>query len=337
MNDESLKSLCLFGNSRKNINQSNWTIMVYSLGKYIKEYGFCPSFLPILIYTDHGPNLTTNVVAPHELINNCPVQFYHNHRLVEEFKKLSKKPCYTMYSPSVYYRRKNKIEANKDAKGTIVFPSHSTKLIDNLMNWDGYIDQLKNLPEKFQPISICFHMSDIEKNLHKLFLEKGFDVYTAGNIYDERFAERFYDILRKFKYSSSNLIGSYTFYSVEMGIPFFLFGNSPIYYNHGDPNIEKGNYCSYKSQDIYMELERMFSEASDQVTVDQKKYIEEALGLYHGISRIKMAFILYYSFIVYMIKSRFFIKSFIKKFLKILKNFTRPVRRKIVKILWKTK
>ena len=344
MTEEELLEFCRnYKTKNRIISSNNWTAEVYSFGKHIRDYGFYPSFLTINIYTDHSPADIADNPFEHELKSKAAIQFYHNLRTVKEFKKISTKPCYTLYSPFVFYRRKNKIEINHDAKGTLAFPAHSTSLIHNLCDWNIYIKQLKDLPEKFQPISICLHMHDIEKGLHKIFMENGFDVFTAGNIHDDRFAERFYDILKKFRYSTSNLIGAYTYYTIEMNIPFFIYGESPIYYNQGDANIEFGAYTSYKKNSSYIFAENLFKEITTNITKKQKDYVEECLGMKFGVSRLKMSCILYSCFFTYIIKSLFLfatgksILSFIKKFLKILKNFTRPIRRKIKKILWKKK
>ncbi len=57
-----------------------------------------------------------------------------------------------------------------------------------------------------------------------IFISKGYKVVTAGNPHDNTYTQKFYAILKNYKYTMSNLIGSYTFYSVEMGIPFSLYG-----------------------------------------------------------------------------------------------------------------
>lgn len=341
MKEESLEFLCKANKTYiKNKIPEFWTAEIYSFGINIRAYGFYPKFLPLLVYTDHSPAMTTEIPAPHELNSKAFVQFYHDPKMVEKYKTISKKPCFNLYSPFVFYRRKNRIEINHDAKGTIAFPAHSTGATENLMDWNIYIKQLKDLPEKFHPISICLHMHDVNRGLHKIFMQNGFDVYTAGHADDDRFAERFYDILKKFKYSTSNLIGSYTFYTVEMDIPFFVYGEHPKYYNNWDPNIEKGKYESYKQAPKYIFTENLFKEISTTITKDQKFFVEDCLGLKSGVSRFKMFIILYGCFFKYCIIK--FIKlcnslsnpfNFVKNISKIIKKNTRPIRRKILNIL----
>lgn len=293
---------------------------IYGLGKYIKKYGFYPNRLPLCVYTDHGVALS-ETIPPHELDNDAPYMLKHSPYLVKVFRNISKKPCFTMFSPFVFYRRKNKIIQSEDAEGTIIFPAHSTPEIDDLTDWEKYIGELNMLPPYFKPLTICLHATDIRKGIHKYFLQNGFKVKTAGNPCDTRFTERFYDILRHHKRALSNLMGSYGFYAVEMGIPFSLYGEGPHYYNHTDLNIESGHYISYLKSKRYQCAVNLFTGFQERVTVKQKKFVEYELGLTEGTGRLKLSYVLYKSFILYFRKhpyqtiSQYLIPSALKKIL----------------------
>lgn len=271
---------------------SYWTAEVYGFGKHMRKYGYYPKWLPLCVYTDHSPG-NRDTEFPHEVTSTAPVQFYHSPERVARWRKTSKKPCYCLYSPYVFYRESQKIEKSKDAKGTLAFPAHTTDALEDASNISEYIEQLKKLPAEFQPVSICLHASDIKKGAHKIYLSEGFDVYTAGHPFNDEFVERFYSIIRVFKYSTSNLGGSYLYYCVEMGIPFFLYGNEPKFINKADPNIEKGEYTSYKTQKSYMELVGLFSNIGTIISEDQRKFVRTGLGIEDGLSRGQTTRILY--------------------------------------------
>jgi hypothetical protein len=305
-----------------------WTAELYSFGKYIRKYGFFPQFLPIYIYTDHGPGAFTDGPSAYELESTAEVQFYHSTRMVENWKKSSaKKPCYVLYSPAVFYRRKNKIEKLNQAEGTISFPAHTTPSIEDVSNIEIYIEQLKNLPAQFQPVSVCLHMHDINKGQHKIFMKHNIPVYTAGNSADPRFIERFYDILKNFKYSTSNMIGSYAYYSVEMGIPFSVYGNPQKFINNDDPNITKGEWNPYNEYEYYRKVYELFNDLNTEISIDQKDLVEKELGIYDGLSRFDMAKVLYKIYF----KRGDLIKDFIDYLFNFLKEFrvkTRSFRKK---------
>ena len=311
---EELEDLCKLQKGAKNIKYKFWTAEVYSIGKYMRKYAFYPHFLPLYVYTDHGVGGFGGVFK-HELENDSSVQFYHNKKKRDEFKKLSKKPCYTLYSPQIFYRQSNNIQMNPETKGTIAFPSHTTASIDNEFDKIGYINDLKALPEEFQPVSICLHEADIKKGEHKIYLKNGLNVYTAGNTIDDKFIERFYDILKHFKYSTSNMVGSYTYYSVEMDIPFFIYGEREKFVNYGDPNIDIGEFDLMKLNE-YKEAYELFnvpiSNEAIFITEEQKQHMFEGTGLKDGLSRWQLCFVLYWAFLAYTIKNFFFSSEKIK-------------------------
>lgn len=303
MEEEELLSLCQSRPKKKFqiIPPPYWTAEIYSFGKYIREYGYLPSFLPLCIYTDHGPG-GSDAPYGHELESDAPVQLFHSGQSVENWRKVSEKPCYIFYSPSVYYRRSRGIERSPDAAGTIAFPAHTTTTIEDISDIKIYIDQLLALPEEFQPVSACLHMHDINKGKHKLFQNRGIKVYTAGNSLDYRFVERFYEILRHYKYSTSNLVGSYAYYSVEMGIPFSIYGNKQKFINSGDPNITRGEWDPYVESQTYRKSYDLFKGLFIEITPEQKEKVEFELGLQTGISRCRMALVLYTSFFIWLFR-----------------------------------
>lgn len=291
-----------------------WTAEIYSFGKYIREFGYFPYFLPLCIYTDHGAG-SVDYPYEHELKSDASCQFYHSPKSVEIWKNVSSKPCYVLYSPFVFYRRKYNIEKAVDARGTIAFPAHTTPVIDDYSDVEIYIKQLLALPEKFQPISVCLHMHDINKGHHKIFLKYKIPVYTAGNSLDDRFVERFYAILQKFSYATSNMVGSYLYYTVEMGIPFSIYGNKPFFINKGDPNVRMGEYDPLRESVLHRKIHEMFNGLNMEITPEQKELVEIELGLRDGISRSKMAYVLYASLFrwVISISGLKFIASSIKE------------------------
>lgn len=281
-----------------------WPSEVYSFGKHFRNYGFYPSILPLYIYSDHGVAVDTKVY-PHELENDAQAMLVYNEEKLVNYKKKSNKPCYKSIAPFAWYRKNKKIKVLKNAKGTLAFPSHSTPDIECEFDIKKYVEELMALPEEMQPVCVCLHMHDINKGQGKLFLEHGIPVYTAGSAFDVRFAQRYYDILKHFKYSTSNLIGSYTYYCVEMGIPFSLYGVGSKYTNNSDENIEKGDY-NFEESDDYISANKIFEGINKTISPAQKEHVEFFLGGKDYISRLKMTKILYGAFL-----NRFFKRKII--------------------------
>ncbi len=213
----------------------------YSMGYWLKRYLGIPTFIPLDICMDHGAPICDTPITT-QLCTELPIFVTNRNQQLELWKRYSKR-AFVMGSPFVYCRRLSRIEQDPYATGTIAFPVHSTHLIEVLTDWDAYAESLLKLPPHFHPISVCMYWKDLLAGHHSAFVERGIPVSTAGHMADRSFALAFYRILRTARYSTSNLLGSYTLYSIEMGIPFFLYGELPLFNNaHGDRNRPQGIY-----------------------------------------------------------------------------------------------
>lgn len=274
-----------------------WTTRVYSIGKYLREYSYYPLWMPLCVYTDHGIR-GSHIPFKHELESDAPTMLCHSPKTKMEWERFSSKPCFVMYSPFIFYRRKYNILPMINAKGTIAFPAHTTPSIDDISDIEIYIKQLLELPEEFQPISVCLHMCDINKGKHHIFKKYNIPIYTAGNNLDNRFAGRFYGIIKNFKYATSNMPGSYLYYCIEMGIPFSIYGNQVTFINRFDSNFPKGLMPGPQLNRLVYKL---FSDLFTEISPEQKQYVEITLGLKDGLSRGEMCWVLYSSFLKWII------------------------------------
>jgi FkbM family methyltransferase len=287
---QTIEQLCA-GEGREALSDfPYWECEVYGFGKWIRRYGYYPSWLPLYINTDHAPS-QADQPNPAHLQTTAYCQFYHSPRLVEQWT--GSKPCYTLHSPFVFCRKQKGIELRADRKGTIVFPAHSTHHVAVEKDWHGYIRQLLALPEQYQPIAACIYYLDVQKGLHKIFESYGIPVFSAGHWLDPQFAERFYQIISQYRYASSDLLGSYVFYCTEMGLPFFLYPTETDLklVNNGDPNIPLGEYKFENNQ--VRKSKVLFGKPVDEVTEEQMAFVRYELGLTQATSRYKMALILY--------------------------------------------
>lgn len=292
-----------------------WTSEVYSFGNHIRDYAFYPKMLLLMSYCEHG--VGDEMIYNHEVENDASCMFVFSEKKCDDYRKTSSKPCYIIPAPFVWYRRKHHIEPLKIAKGTLAFPAHTTPEIELGSDIELYIQELKNLPEEFQPVCVCVHMHDVNKGQHKIFLEHNIPVYTIGNAFDYRFAERFYEILKNFKYTTSNMVGSYTYYSVEMGIPFSLYGDRPILMNKTDDNVEKGEY-KFLENESYMQSSILFAGLHTKITKEQKECVEKDLGLRGSANRLQIAKMLYLAYFKRgnLIKDLLFAINSFRKYLK---------------------
>lgn len=217
----------------------------YSANKIIHELYNIPSSFKIDVYPYHGIYVTDYELSPYafDFKNTvlCTRQSQVDY-LIENGRSADNTFCSGALFP--LYRRLKCIEPDVGAKGTIVFPSHSSLEFDKDVSYTSYIAELKKLPESFYPLNICMYWLDILKGRHKLFIENGFNVYTAGHSNDPDFVDNFYEILRHHKYATSNSFsGSNLLYAVEFGMPTFIYADESL------KNIKEGENFSHVGAD----------------------------------------------------------------------------------------
>lgn len=268
----------------------------YSQGVLYRDFAKFPSWLPLCVFSEHG--IGSGIVPRYEIDNDAQAMFVFTSKKLEKYRMLTYKPCYKVMHPFVWYRQNNKISRDENAIGTLAFPSHSTINEEWLFDIDRYVADLKKLPSRMHPVCICLHMFDIQKGQHIEFIKRGMPVYTAGHVADGRFAGRFYDILKHFKYTTSNIVGSYAYYSVDLDIPFSLYGEEGTCFNTsdvGDSQFPKGK------QDIsspeHLTAKRIFFGLNYAITDEQRAHVVEKLGCEGGLSRDEMRHIFWISFV----------------------------------------
>lgn len=150
------------------------------------------------------------------------------------------------------------------------------------------------------PICVSLHMHDINKGLHKEFIKLGVPVYCAGNVYDYRYADRFYSYLKHFKYASSNLIGSYTYYCLEMGIPFSYYGEQAKYVNICNyNNPQKGEYIVEEG-----EPEKIFKGINKSITNNQQEILNKYINKNNSLTRFELNVLFWKAYINYINNKR---------------------------------
>lgn len=322
MDSSNLEKLILEPKDRKSYDLEYG--MFYGLGKCLKEYVGFPHFLPISFHMDHGPAIGGWIKGDFSrfdkalLSNNIKVNLPQNH-----YSKV-----YNTGAPYVHYRHAKGITKVINPKGTIFFVFHSTKYIDIEFDLKDIVNFLKQLPEKFLPISICLHHIDIEKGLHHFFLHNGFKVVTAGHSFDENFPDHFYSIIRDKKYAMSNGYGSQLHYCIEFGIPYSLIDFGDVeFVNKGNSSRPLGRTIGSKDYlkqdaDFVLKAQKLFNGIQEEVTEEQKNFSNYILGLDDYISRRKLRYLLWKElFVVYSQRLWGLPRKFLKKTLKsVLKN-----------------
>lgn len=250
----------------------------YPSGNYghdwiVRKYLSFPRFIPLNVRIQHGwyqmlpPDLT-------DLKTRQPRMLLWSKRTAIEWQNSSETPFEILGAPLVHFRRMMQIEQRSDAEGTVVFPQHSTRSSRSVHEIDVYVDDLRRLPEKFHPITICLHFRDYDE-LESKFRQRGFErIVTAGEsrLPKAGFAKNFYEILSRHRYASSNDLSTSLFYSVEMGIPFFVYGPLPASFRRADNTVVQ------TEAPIARVVRDLFGVVTDQISTRQRDFVMEEIG-----------------------------------------------------------
>lgn len=196
-----------------------------------------------------------------------------------------------LYAKALFQKFDLKIISESDRKGTIVFPFKSTPKTTVHFDHAAYAVELKSLPEQFQPVYACLYWADVTKGLSKVYREADIPIVTAGHRNDPLFFHRFYDLCRRFRYSSSNDIGTNLFLSVHSGCRFFyLDGDGLRREVISDSKIDDRIGTTFdKNREISRKL---FAEPVEKITPEQRAFVDSFLGLKHFVSPKKLRRIL---------------------------------------------
>ncbi len=264
--------------------------LAYGFNKIIKQYGYFPWYLPLPANLEHGWTPRDHAL-PTDLKTRKPLMLVMSRRRKAQWKEKSKIPVEVMGSPFIHFKNLHKITQNKDARGTVIFPAHSTYDLKSEYDIKEFCEKLKKLPKKFQSVTICLFYLDFISSKADIYRKLGFKVVTAGCKFGNSldFVKNFYAILKTHKFSASNQVSSATFYAVDLGLPFFLIGEKPKLDISAscDENIAHmgpGENC--QAGEI---AEKLFSTGlADRVSPKQKRFVESEMGIGDCLDRNEM-------------------------------------------------
>lgn len=251
----------------------------YGINEIIKQYTRFPWYLPLPAHLEHGWTPLQEALKS-DLQTNKPLMLVYSKRRAQAWKKQSSTPVAVMGSPFIHYKNMHQITKQADAKGTVVFPSHSTYKVLSQFSIEEYCKELKNLPREFQPITICLFWLDFINKKADIYRKFGFDVVSAGHKFSigQDFVKNFYCILRAHKYATSNEVGSYTFCAIDLGLPFFLTGKAPLIHNTGN-DINLGKTSKTKRALHGSIASDLFSIGPiDKISAKQKDFVRFEMG-----------------------------------------------------------
>ncbi len=258
----------------------------YGAGRIMRRYSGYPQSLPLPVSIQHGWTIAT---APGHAVKQAPENWYWS--VATERRYASAYPdiaTRTSGAPFLYLLRGIGYIplAKAEQKGSIAFPSHSTRRIDMVCDFDQYAAALARLPTAYHPITVCLYYIDHNHGLAEPFLRHGMAVVTNGQSrLNDEFLWNFVRNVHGKRYIFSNQMSSALLFGVAMDLtahfwgPEFQVFNSNKYWEQRDYNQ---HHRTWEAQ--YREVFRF----PDPDLTHQKQVVDEELGRAHMLSPDQM-------------------------------------------------
>jgi len=252
----------------------------YGFNHIIRRYSGFPWYLPLPAHMEHGWT-PYDFALKTDLKSDKPLMLVFNRRREKIWKKESSMHVAIMGSPFIHYKNAKRLNKSPNASGTIAFPSHSIYEGESRFSVEKYCRLLNDLPAEFKPIKICLFYLDYISPRAQIYKNAGFEVVTAGPKFTGSldFANRFYRHLLSCRYATSNSVGSYAFYAIDLDIPFFLWGDKPkLVDNKKDINISKRKR---RGESKLSRIARAIFSTGPSKTISrrQKDFVAEQMGV----------------------------------------------------------
>lgn len=288
-----------FSRRRNLVGRGSWTTEIYGLGEAWRSTTGWPQNLPIAMTSDHGVTFLLDL-QDHE---KAPKYRFH---LTWSTRKATRRPegklVFPVVHPWVAFRRKAKLEKRPDASGCLVIVDHSVpgdQAIPSRL--DNYFNELMKLPARYRPTAFLVHHHDVAKYLHEELRRFNLPVFTLGHVHSRQFARRFYDLVLRYEFTTSSMLGTHTVLSEEAGVCSFLRGDSRI--------VDFSDKEAF-DEDLYWNSVEMFSTFPPLGAAEKSEIVENLLGLefWHKSSRPRLLVLFVVSIVAQLVnnfRSRF--------------------------------
>lgn len=252
-----------------------WAGEIYSFGRGLRMLAGFPQWWPIPANLDHGVDHRTYLEGGQQTQRSRYFLSWQGWRARAEER--TKKKIHLTLHPMVALRWVLGIEKLATATGTLVFVPHSLPDFETATDFSESMGEFLALPSEFHPVVLCIQMRDIEKGLHRKLRRFNLPIVSAGDLNSRWFANKFYSLLQNFRYASSTDIGSHVFLAEEMGVHFFLRGDSEL--RRQERNHSLSRYPRFREINHRLEYwEEIFSEFPPRASVEKDQLLDYALG-----------------------------------------------------------
>jgi hypothetical protein len=233
----------------------------YGNATILKLYARLPQSYPLKIVIPHAISFSATHMAEGEARFPLPVVHCYPQARKAAYLRSTRKLVLDAAAPFLYVRELLADQAGPNRSGTIFFPSHSTHHIEARYSVDEIAVRLRQLDEKYAPITICLYWRDVNAGLQDVYARHGFRVVSAGHIYDPLFQFRLFHLCTMHRFSASSELTSAMFFSIAAGCQYAYIPGTPTEYV-ADPETLTRDHPAISSE-FETSLRRIFMVGGD--------------------------------------------------------------------------
>lgn len=196
-------------------------------------------------------------------------------------KKTSKKVF--MLGPYIAYagysKSKCELEEERERLGRtlVVFPTHSTDIVKMNFDFNLFIREIKELSKEFDSVRICVHYADILRNKHLMYKEAGFEIVSAGHMFNPLFLPRLKSILYCCDMIMANDAGSYIGQAAYLNKPCYLY-HQKLDVDETENKEDVKEYLIRNTDNFYKKLFQTFNTPQGHISKEQRDMINYGWG-----------------------------------------------------------
>lgn len=240
----------------------------------LKAYCGWPANRPLKAIIPHGVVFNRDYLWAAEMRSSLPVVLAYPEFRIPAYRAASRKLIVAGSAPFVFVCRLMQPGPPPQRAGTLFFPAHSTHGVNVETDHHAIAERLSRLEPKFQPVRICIYWKDYLAGRHLPYAARGFEIVSAGHMFDPAFMFRLYHLLSMHRFAASTTEGSYIFYAVQAGCVYF---HLPGFDVHNQPQTEanRNDICAHPEADAVLPA---FLEEPGEVTPAQRQVVEAFMG-----------------------------------------------------------
>ena len=263
----------------------------YGHATILKKYINLPNSYQIKGAIEHGAGIGGDIWG-RNIDNVLPAVITTSRYRAEILKEHTSKKIFAI-GPKIQYahhfleRKAIENEKKRLGKNLLAFPAHSTHHVDIHYDIQQYCQYLQNLGKSFDTIRVCLYWKDILRGFAEKYKHHGYEIVTAGHIYDPWFLSRLRSLIETATFTTSNEIGTILGYCVVLNKPHLLM-ESDI--RRSAERIDMLQECSQLSnQKDVVEIRDAFIELRTDLTMQQKNIVRRYWGIdeFKSISELK--------------------------------------------------